>query len=119
MAQKTQVTLVDDIDGSEATQTVSFALDGASYEIDLNDRNASELKDAFAPYVGSARKAGRGPAQPSGGAGRRPRRAAAGSDREKTQAVREWARSNGFTVSDRGRLSGDVLAAYAAANPGS
>ena len=58
MAQKVNIVLVDDIDGSDATETVSFGLDGTSYEIDLNDKNASALRDALAGYVGHARKVG-------------------------------------------------------------
>ena len=56
MAQKVQIILEDDLDGSEASQTISFALDGTSYEIDLNDKNAAVLRDALATYVGHARK---------------------------------------------------------------
>ena len=58
MAQKVQVTLVDDLDGSEAEETVSFSLDGAAYEIDLSEQNASELRSAFDRYVEAARRAG-------------------------------------------------------------
>ena len=58
MAQKVNIVLVDDLDGSEAAETVSFGLDGTSYEIDLNDKNARGLRDALASYVGHARKAG-------------------------------------------------------------
>ena len=72
MAQKVQVLLVDDLDGGEASETVSFALDGTSYEIDLSGKNADELRDVFAKYVGVARKAGR-----SGGSSGRPVRASA------------------------------------------
>ena len=56
MAQKVHIVLVDDLDGTEATETVSFGLDGTSYEIDLNDKNAAALRDALAGYVGHARK---------------------------------------------------------------
>ena len=69
MAQKVQVLLVDDLDGGEATETVSFALDGTSYEIDLSGKNAEELRDAFAKYVGAARKAGRSGSAPDGRGG--------------------------------------------------
>lgn len=113
MAQKVNVVLVDDLDDSEASETVSFSLDGTDYEIDLNDGHAAQLRDAFAPYVGAARRANRGGAT----ARRSPRPgrpAAAGSDRERVQAIREWARGNGHTVSERGRLSAEVLAAYEA-----
>ncbi|MBW3640362.1 MAG: Lsr2 family protein [Actinobacteria bacterium] len=118
MAQKVNVVLVDDLDGSEAVETVSFTLDGSSYEIDLNRANAAALRDALAPWVGAARRAGRTTSAPasrrSSRGGSRP--AAAGSDRGRVQAIREWARTNGHNVSERGRLSADVLAAYEAAH---
>jgi hypothetical protein len=122
MAQKVSVVLVDDLDESEATETVAFSLDGQGYEIDLNEKNAAELRDAMAKYVGAARKAGRSAG--SGGGTRRSGRssggnsrpAPAGSDRERVQAIREWARDNGHKVSERGRLSSTVIAAYEAAH---
>lgn len=114
MAQKVQVMLVDDIDGSAADQTVAFALDGASYEIDLSDQHAAQLRDAFAPWVGAARKAGGNrPAARSGG---RARSSGGSGDRERVQNIREWARSNGHKVSERGRLSAAVVSAYEAAH---
>ena len=58
MAQKVQVVLVDDLDGGEADETVSFALDGVSYEIDLSSKNAAALRDAFATWVGHGRRVG-------------------------------------------------------------
>ncbi len=119
MAQKVQVMLVCDLhdDEVEGTETVTFGLDGSAYEVDVCDEHGAELRDAFAPYVGAARRAGR----PAAGSstrrsGRSPRSGSAGSDRERVQAIREWARSNGHTVSDRGRLSAEVLAAYEAAH---
>lgn len=111
MAKKVQVTLVDDIDGSEAVETVAFALDGTSYEIDLSKANAKKLRDALSTYVASARRAGR--VRTSGG---RSGRASARADREQIQAVREWARRNGHKVSDRGRVPASVLEAYNAAH---
>ena len=108
MAQKVNIVLVDDIDGSEASSTVSFGLDGTTYEIDLNDKNAGKLRDVLAPYLGHARKV-------SGG--RRGRKAAGGSNLGPSpRLVRDWARSNGYEVSDRGRVPADVIAAYEAAN---
>ena len=109
MAQKVNIVLVDDIDGSEATETVSFGLDGTSYEIDLNDKNASALRDALATYVGHGRKVGSG-----GRRGRRTSAASAGGPSAKD--VREWARANGHTVPDRGRVSAEVRQAYDAAH---
>lgn len=105
MAQRVQVILVDDIDGGQATETVTFSLDGVSYEIDLSEKNAARLRDSFSEWVGNARRAG----------GRKVcgRRASAGtSRREDLNDVREWGRQNGFKVSDRGRVSGELQAAY-------
>jgi hypothetical protein len=113
MAQKIQVLLVDDLDGSEAQETVAFALDGTSFEIDLSSGNAAKLRNAIAPYVGHARRASRGPGR---GAGSRGGRGTARADREQTQAIREWARNNGHQVSDRGRVPASVVEAYNAAN---
>lgn len=106
MAQKVQVVLVDDVDGGEAHETVSFALDGVSYEIDLNSDNAARLRDAMAPWVGNARRVG-GRARTGRRGGGAPR-AAGGKNAE----IREWARSQGYDVSDRGRIPAEVKAAY-------
>ncbi|GAA4722370.1 Lsr2 family protein [Nocardioides endophyticus] len=108
MAQKTHIFLEDDLDGSEATETVTFGLDGSSYEIDLNDKNAAKLRDALAPYVGHGRRVGSAP--------RRGRKAAARAGGPSAREIRDWARSNGYDVPDRGRVSADIRAAYEAAN---
>lgn len=115
MAQRVNIVLVDDIDGSDATQTVAFGLDGASYEIDLNDDNAAALREALAPYVGHGRKVGRGG---GGGARRGGGRAAAASSASGASAkeIREWARDNGHAVPERGRIPADVREAYDAAH---
>ncbi|MEV5003349.1 histone-like nucleoid-structuring protein Lsr2 [Nocardioides sp. LML1-1-1.1] len=110
MAQRVNIVLVDDIDGSDATQTVAFGLDGASYEIDLSDANSSALREALAPYLGHARKVGRG----SGGGKRASRAAANGGTSAKE--IREWARENGHAVPERGRIPADVREAYDAAH---
>jgi nucleoid-associated protein Lsr2 len=112
MAQKVIVELVDDLDGtaSEDISTVSFALDGANYEIDLNEANAENLRGVLEEFVAAARRTGgrlkRGvgtPAKPA------PRPAA---NREQTKAIREWARQNGFDLADRGRIPANVIEAY-------
>ena len=108
MAQKTHIVLEDDLDGSAATETVTFGLDGTSYEIDLNDDNAARLRDAFAPYVGHGRKVGAAP--------RRGRRAAASAGGPSAREIRDWARGNGYDVPERGRVSADIRAAYEAAH---
>ncbi|MEU9975072.1 Lsr2 family protein [Streptomyces sp. NPDC051014] len=104
MAQKVIHTLVDDIDGSEASQTVLFALDGKSYEIDLNDPHAEELREALAPYLGAARKTGGGRAVV--------RRIGTTKPAEDSGAIRVWARENGYEVSDRGRVPATIREAY-------
>ncbi len=124
MAKKETVVLSCDLHEGEMTdgvQTVAFSLDGQPYEVEACEAHRNELHDAFAPYVGAARKAGsatassaprrsgRGsarPAAPSGG----------GTDKAEIQRVREWARENGHKVSERGRLSSSVLEAYRAAH---
>jgi len=110
MAQKVQVVLIDDIDGGDATETVTFGLDGVTYEIDLNDKNAAKLRDALAVWVGSGRRvtgrSARGTSRPTG-------RRASGDD---SSAIREWAKANGHKVSERGRISAAVREAYAAAH---
>lgn len=110
MAQKVQVVLVDDIDGGSADETVSFALDGISYEIDLSAANAAALRDAFASWVGHGRRVG-GRSR----SGRRPAAARSGARADgESSAIREWARANGHTVNDRGRIPAEVRAAYEA-----
>jgi Lsr2 len=115
VAQKVQVILVDDVDGGAAEETVSFALDGTAYEIDLSSKNASALRDAVAPYVGAARKAGRASGGKSSGGRSRSGGSSASADREQNQAIREWAKKKGFKVSDRGRIPADVVEKYHAA----
>ena len=114
MSQKVTVTLVDDIDDdSVAAETVEFAVDGVSYEIDLSDENATRLRNDFAMWTGHARKvASRRRAKASTGPATRSRGTA---DREQAAAVREWARTNGYDVSDRGRIPATVVEAYQAA----
>jgi len=110
VAQKVNIVLVDDLDGSEATETVSFALDGTSYEIDLNDENAAALREALSGYVGHARKA-------SGGNRRGGRRTASATTSGPSAAdVRAWARENGYELSERGRVPAEVRQAYDAAH---
>src|SRR6476659_8365395 len=99
MAQKVHIVLEDDLDGSDATQTVTFGLDGTSYEIDLNDKNAGALRDALATYVGHGRKVT--------GSRRGRRSTASTSTGHSAKEIRDWARSNGRKVPERGRIPGD------------
>jgi nucleoid-associated protein Lsr2 len=111
MAQKVHIVLEDDLDGSDATQTVTFALDGTSYEIDLNDEHADALREALSTYVGHARKAA---------GGRRGRRSQAASSTSggghTAKEIRDWARSNGHQVPERGRIPAAVREAFEAAS---
>lgn len=112
MAKRTVTTLVDDIDGSEGTQRVTFGLDGTTYEIDLNDAHAEDLREVLAPFVSVARKLS-GPGSRGRSTARTPRqRSNAEID---SKAVRAWAEANGVAVSPRGRIKADVLERYRAA----
>ena len=106
MAQKTTVTLEDDLDGGRADETVRFGLDGSEYEIDLSRKNAAAFRRQLAPFIDHARKAGRAQR-------RRPGRAAA--SRERSGGIRAWARGQGIAVSDRGRIPASVIEQYQAA----
>ena len=102
--------LVDDLDGGEASETVEFALDGTSYEIDLSEENARKLRDTLAPYIAEGRRLGARRRSGRGRAAARP--AGAGSAAE----IRQWARANGVNVPDRGRVPAEVRKAYEAAH---
>ncbi|WP_067840392.1 histone-like nucleoid-structuring protein Lsr2 [Nocardia lijiangensis] len=106
MARKVVVTVVDDFDGhSPAVETVSFAVDGVAYEIDLSEENAARLRVLFAQWAAYSRRVGK--------AGRRSRQiAAAASDGPRPGLVREWAKANGFDVPRRGRMPASVVAEY-------
>lgn len=111
MAQRVQVLLVDDIDGGTADETVTFSLDGVSYEIDLTSAHAAELRDSLATWVGHARKVG---GRSAGARGTRARRGSTGG--ADAGVIRDWAKANGHSVSERGRISAEVRAAYEAAH---
>ncbi|MEV0172564.1 Lsr2 family protein [Streptomyces sp. NPDC050803] len=110
MAQKVQVLLVDDLDGGEADETVTFALDGKTYEIDLTTANADKLRGLLDPYVKGGRRTG---GRASGGRGKA--RAASGGSQDTAQ-IRAWAKENGFEVNDRGRVPASIREAYEKAN---
>lgn len=115
MVQRVQVILEDDMTGGEASETVEFALDGVSYEIDLNDENAAQLREAFAPWIAEARRSGgRRQTRRRGGAAATSSGGAVKSD--ELAKMREWGRANGYKVSSRGRVSQELQDAYAAAH---
>lgn len=110
MAQHVNVVLIDDLDGSPASETVTFALDGVSYEIDLSEDNVARLRGSVEEWVQNSRRVA--------GARRRGNRsvtkqATVGAS---NSTMREWARANGYSVSDRGRVKADVIEAFNAAN---
>ncbi len=122
MAQKTIVTLIDDLTGEEAEDitTVEFALEGVAYEIDLAEDNAAKLRDNLSSYVAAARKTSgrrsgvRGTDRSAGRANGNGRGAGSGYNRDTLKAIREWAKQNGHQVSERGRLPLNVVQAWEA-----
>lgn len=123
MARTTIVQLTDDLDGSQADQTVEFSYNGKWYALDLNDQNASELDDVLAPYIAAATKAGGVQARTGSRSGRsggsRSRSSAGGGGASvgpDPKDIRSWARANGVQVSARGRISASVIEQYTAAN---
>jgi hypothetical protein len=110
MAQETIVRLLDDIDGKPADETVTFAIDGIAYEIDLRSRNADKLRKVFAPYVEKARRGARR-------SGRSVGRGRTAHNRERAADIRSWAKKHGITINDRGRIPAEIVQAYDAKNP--
>lgn len=106
MATKRSVVITDDLDGSGDAETVTFGLDGVIYEIDLGRKNRAKLEKALAPFIEHGRRAS---ARPSRLPARRP-------GGEKNGMVRAWAKAEGLKVSERGRISADVLRQYEAAH---
>ncbi|MDQ3904846.1 MAG: Lsr2 family protein [Actinomycetota bacterium] len=118
MAQKVIREFIDDIDGSEAERTFTFAVDGTHYDIDLSTQNIKEFHEAIARFVESARKVkasgpGRGTRQAS------PSTSGSGRSREQIQAVREWARQQGHSINNRGRIPASIQHAFDQAHQGS
>jgi len=119
MARRIVHQLVDDLDGSVLEvgegETVLFSLDGVAYEIDLTDEHAAALRDTLAPYIGAARsvssRSGARGAAPAGRAANRRR-----TGQQDFGPVRQWAKANGYQVSERGRVPASVLEAYEAAH---
>jgi Lsr2 len=109
MAQKVNVILIDDIDGSDAAETVPFGLDGTQYEIDLNSGHAEELRELLDLYVRKARKV-------TGSAGRAGRGRRTGANDARNKEIRNWARGRYLDVNERGRIPADIVAQFEAAN---
>jgi hypothetical protein len=110
MAKQVITSLIDDIDGRPASQTIEFGLDGVSYSIDLSDRNADKLRAALHPYIDAGTRVGR----VTGGGRRPPGRPGqpARTSRDQTAAIREWAAKAGHEISNRGRIPARIVEAY-------
>ncbi|HEY7431486.1 MAG TPA: Lsr2 family protein [Streptosporangiaceae bacterium] len=108
MAQRVTVALEDDLDGGPADETVRFGIGGSEYEIDLSAKNARAFRKQLSVFIEHARKAGR--------QGRRPARTAA--SRQRSSAVRAWAKEQGIDVSERGRIPASVVEQYDASRKG-
>jgi len=108
VAQRTQVILIDDIDGSEAAETISFALDGVNYEMELSAENAEKLREQLSDWIKNARRVS--------GRLARGRRGSVTRVSSNSSTIREWARANGYTVNERGRLPLEIIEAFEAAN---
>ena len=129
MARQTTVILIDDLDGTEAGESLDFGLDGVEYEIDLNDEHAGTLRDRLAPFVASARRVGSRrratsskttPTLPSNSrtsSARRAGSAPATVDREQNKAIREWAARHGHPLGARGRIPSAVSEAFHRGDP--
>ncbi|MDN5920689.1 MAG: Lsr2 family protein [Pseudonocardia sp.] len=117
MAQIQTIRLVDDLTGVQAEETVSFTLDGTQFEIDLSAGNAGQLRETLAPFLAAGRRAS--PSTGRSGTDRGPHSSNSTEDRAHNQAVRAWARENGYIVSERGRIPREVLSAYDTARAGS
>jgi len=115
MARKTVELLIDDLDGSRLDDgegtTVTFAYQGAEYTIDLSQQHLDEFNDAMAKYIGAAQKIS-GRRTSSSSASPRSTRSTTKPDKNQLGAIRAWARENGYQVSDRGRISQEVIDAY-------
>lgn len=107
MAQKIHITLVDDIDHGPADENVTFGLDGINYEIDLSGENAQALRDSLSKFIAAGRRAGGRAVR-----GKGPTAAKGNSD---VAQIRTWARENGYTVHERGRIQAEIRDAYYAA----
>jgi hypothetical protein len=112
MVQSITVMLIDDLDQSDATETVHFGVDGSAYEIDLSARHASELRSMLGRYVSAARRIGQVPARARRQRRPRPRTV---MDREQSKRIRSWAMERGLLSSPRGRIPQHVAGEYQAA----
>lgn len=108
MARKVETYLIDDTDGSEAAETFVFSYDGKAWEIDLSAENAASIRADLDKWQQNARRA----SAAGQSAASAPKKRSARRSPEQANAVRTWARDNGYEISDRGRLPKQVEDAY-------
>ncbi|MFR9807407.1 histone-like nucleoid-structuring protein Lsr2 [Pseudonocardia sp. RS010] len=108
MARHVQTTLVDDIDGGTADESILFSWNGTSYEIDLSQKNADALRALLEPYI----KAGRHTRSRTRRQARGSSRSDTTSGKQRNQAIREWARAQGLQIADRGRIPIEITLRY-------
>ena len=114
MAKTVITQITDDLDGSNGAETISFGYRGTTYEIDLGRKNANAFDKLMKPYLDAARKVAAARSGRRGSSnGRRGIRSRSANE---LAAIREWARAQGYSVSDRGRISANIMDAYNAAH---
>ncbi|MDO5512319.1 Lsr2 family protein [Corynebacterium sp.] len=117
MSRREITQFFDDLDNSPLKDTevnvIRFSVDGEHYVIDLSEDNAEAFRAALEPWIAAAQPA---PAQQKSGGGRQSGPSAA-AKRERSRAIREWARANKLDVSERGKIPASVIEAYDKANP--
>lgn len=111
MAKKEIIQIIDDIDGAvlDDYETIRWSVDGKSYEFDTSPEHADEFRKAIEPYLSVSRVI-------SGRTAPVKRVTTGTRSKEQTQAIRDWANKNGYTVSDRGRIPLHVIEAFEAAH---
>ena len=118
--QKVDTVITDDLTGdvldTDDAETVTFAVDGTTYEIDLSTKNAASLRNDFAAWTEHARKVAGSKTTGRSSRGSTTTAQRPNTDREHSAQIREWAQSNGHTVSERGRIAATVIDAYNAAH---
>ncbi|WP_017615929.1 histone-like nucleoid-structuring protein Lsr2 [Nocardiopsis salina] len=112
MAQKVEVLLVDDLDGGEADETVTFGLDGSTYEVDLSSDNAAKLRESLGSFIEAGRKKARKAAKGKAKTSR------SSSNQQRAAEIRAWAKESGLEVNERGRIPQSVVDKYEAAQKG-
>lgn len=102
MGEVERTVRVDDLDGTPGAERISLSYRGVAYELDLAPANASALDAALRPFLDAARQAAKREAD----------RKQSRAQRERSAAIREWARKQGIKVSKRGRIPAEVTARY-------